>query len=187
MIMIMQAVALTILYPEDRLKKTFRRILTAPVNEGQYLSAQGGMTFICLFLPTYIVIVIMNIGFRIDVGYNLGMMAILLAILSAFSTALALFISSIMENNTSLVASAVAIITCILGGCFKSFTKSGSLIDNIFNILPQKDFMTLIAGVEKGQSMFNFKGQLAYLLIWIVAMWLLGSIVTKRKVKQGCY
>lgn len=181
MIIIMQAVALTILYPEDRLKKTFCRILTAPVSERQYLFAQGSMTFICLFIPTYLAIIFINVCFRINVGFNPGMMAVLLAILSAFSTSFALFISSILDNNTSLVASSIAVITCTLGGCFKSFTKVGSLIDNIFNVIPQKDFMTLIAGVEKGRNMFDFKGQLAYLLVWIIALWFLGSIVTNKK------
>lgn len=57
MLVFMQGVALTALYPEDRMLKTFRRILVSPVNENKYLSVQFIFTFLCLYIPTYLAIV----------------------------------------------------------------------------------------------------------------------------------
>ncbi|MBW9144693.1 ABC transporter permease [Clostridium sp. CM028] len=187
MIVLMQGVALTILYPEDRTLKTFRRILTTPVSEKQYIFAQGIFTFLCLYIPTYLVIVITKVCFNIKIGFGLLMLAMLIGILTALSTSLALFISSVLERNISLVASAIYVITCILSGCFYSFTGNNKVLDTICSIIPQKSYMTLIQGIENGNGMLEFKGQLIYLLIWIVALWLLGSIITKRKMRQGIY
>ncbi len=187
MIILMQGVALTILYPEDRTLKTFRRILTSSVSEKQYIFAQGIFTFLCLFIPTYLVIVITKVCFNIKIGFGLLMLAILIGILTALSTSLALLISSMLERNISLVASAIYVITCILSGCYYSFTGNNKVFDTICSILPQKSYMTLIQGIENRNSLFYFKGQLIYLFIWIAALWFLGSIITKRKMDQGIY
>lgn len=187
MIMIMQAVALTILYPEDRIKKTFRRIMTAPVSEKQYLFSQGILTVLFLFIPTYVAIVIANAGFGINLGYSLGMMALLLGILTVFSTSFALFISSLIERNTSLAASGIAVITCILAGCFISFSDNNTLLDNVLNLIPQKAYMNMIQGIAGGGKFFNYMDQVIYLMIWIVGFWVIGGVITSHKVKNGIY
>ncbi len=187
MILLMQGIALIALFPEDRNLKTFRRILTAPVSERVYIFAQGIMTFLFIFLPTYIALVITKLCFGTDIGYGLLMLAILIAILSALSTALALFFVSVIEREVSVTASGIYMITCVLAGCFYSFTGNNKVLDFLCSILPQKQYMTMIQGIENGKSMLQFKGQLIYLLIWIVALWLLGSIITKSKMKKGAF
>lgn len=187
MIILMQGVALITLYPEDRNLKTFRRILTAPVSEKQYIFAQGIFTFLCIYIPTYLAIAITKLCFGIAIGFSLEMLAILIGILSALSTALALFIASALESNISLVASAIYIITSILAGCFYSFSGDNKVLDTICNILPQKAYMTLSQGIENGNGILKFTGQLIYLLIWIVSLWLLGSLISKRRMKKGIY
>lgn len=187
MIVFMQGIALISLYPEDRTLKTFRRVLTAPVGEKLYLFVQGLFTFSCLYIPTYLAVAITKLCFGIEIGFSLGMLAILIGILSALSTSLALFIASVLERNISLVASTIYVLTSVLAGCFYSFTEDNKVLDAICNILPQKAYMSLIQGIEKGNSILEFKGQLIYLLSWIVALWLLGSMITKRKMKQGIY
>jgi len=187
MIILMQGIALTTLYPEDRTLKTFRRILTAPVSEKLYLFVQGIFTFSCLYIPTYLAIAITKVCFGIDIGFGLGMLAILIGILSALSTALALFISSVLERNISLVASSIYILTSILAGCFYSFTGSNKVLDTICIIFPQKAYMTLTQGVENRKGILEYYGQLTYIFIWIIALWLLGSIITNRKMKKGIY
>jgi len=187
MILLMQGVSLITLYPEDRALKTFRRILTSPVSEMQYIFAQGIFTFSFIFIPTYLAIVITKVCFGVEIGYGLLMLAILIGILTALSTALALFIASVLDRDISLAATAIYVITSILAGCFYSFTVSNKVLDTICNIFPQKAYMTLIQGIENGKGMLEFKDQLVYLLIWIVALWLLGSIITKSKMKKGIF
>ncbi|GIP34922.1 ABC transporter permease [Paenibacillus sp. J2TS4] len=187
MIVLMQGVALTILYPEDRALKTFRRVLTAPVSEKQYLLAQGIFTFVCLYIPTYLAVVITKAAFGVEIGYSPGMLAMLIGILAALSTALALFMSSVLERNVSMVASAIYVITSVLAGCFYSFTGNSQVLDTLCRIFPQKAYMTLIQGIENGSAMLEYKGQLIYLLAWIIGLWLLGSMITRRKMKKEIY
>lgn len=187
MILFMQGVALITLFPEDRNLKTFRRILTAPVSERLYIFAQGIMTFLFIFLPTYIALVITKLCFDADIGYGLLMLAILIGILSALATSLALFLVAVIKREASVTASGIYMITCILAGCFYSFTGNNKILDLLCSILPQKQYMTMIQGIENGNGILQFKGQLIYLLIWIVALWVLGSSVTKMKMKKGAF
>lgn len=187
MIILMQGVALITLFPEDRNLKTFRRVLTSPASEGQYLLSQGIFTFLCIFIPTYLAIFITKVCFGVDIGYELGMLALLIGILTALSTSLALFIASVLDREISLAASGIYVITSILGGCFYSFTGDNKILDKICSIFPQKQYMSLIQGIENGKGMIDLKGQLIYVLIWIIGLWFLGSVITKNKMKNGIY
>ncbi|WP_242223856.1 ABC transporter permease [Bacillus cereus group sp. BfR-BA-01380] len=124
--------------------------------------------------------VITKVAFKVDIGFSYGMLVILIGILCALSTALALFIATMIERNYSVVASGIYVITCVLSGCYISFTGENKVLNTICNILPQKSYMTLAQGIEKGNNILEFKGQLIYLLTWVVVLWLLGSIITKK-------
>ena len=187
MIVLIQGIALIVLFTEDRDLKTFRRVLTSPVSERQYLFVQGIFTFVCLFIPSYLALVITKVVFGVNIGYSYGMLAILMGILSALSTALALFIASVLKRDYSLAATGIYVITCVLAGCYISFTGNNKILDAICSIIPQKSYITLIQGIENGKGMLEFKGQLAYLLVWIVALWFFGSLITKSKMKRGAF
>lgn len=187
MLALMQGVALTTFYPEDRMNSILKRILISPVNSKQYIIAQGIFTFICLFIPTFIVISITKICFGIDIGFELGTLATVLAILTAFATAFSLFMASALDRNISLATSGISIITCILAGCFFNFTGNNRVLDMLCYFLPQKSFMSLAQGVENGGYFHEFAGQITYIVTWIVALWLLGNILTNRKLKNGAY
>ena len=185
MVVMMQGVALTLLYPEDRTLKTFRRILTAPVSGRQYILVQGLFTFLCLYIPTYLAIVATRECFGIKIGFGPGMQAVLIGLLTALATAFALFISSVLKDNISLAASGISVITCLLAGCYSSFTAGSKLLDTLCSIIPQKAYMTLLEGVEKGNGLWDFKVQLAYILIWIAALLLMGGVVSRSRMKEG--
>jgi ABC-2 type transport system permease protein len=103
--------------------------------------------------------------------------------LSALSTSFALFFTSILEREISLAASGVYVITSILAGSFYSFTDNNKIFDAICSIIPQKAYMTMVDGIEKGSSILDYKVQIMYLLVCIIGFWLVGSSVTKKKIK----
>ncbi len=187
MILLMQGVALTIFFEEDRNIKTFRRILTAPVSEKEYLFSQGMFTFLCLFIPSYLAVTIITVCFKINIGFSFGMLALLIMLLCALATTFGLFMTAVLDSEISLVASGISMITCVVGGCFISFTDNNKVLDAICSIFPQKHYITMIHGIEKGSGILEFKGQFIYLLIWIVGLWLFGSFITNRKMKKGIY
>lgn len=185
MIILMQGIALTVLFPEDKSLNTFKRILIAPVSERQYISAQGIFTFLGLYIPSYIAVAVTKVFFGAKIGFDLGMLAVLIGILSLLSTAFALFLSSTIERETSMAATGIYFVTSILAGCFISFTGNNKILDTICAAIPQKAYMTMSQGIENGSSIFKFKGELIYLSIWIIGLFLLGSYITNRKVKKG--
>lgn len=187
MIILMQGIALTVLFPEDKKLNTFKRILIAPVSERQYILAQGIFTFLGLYIPSYIAVAVTKVFFGAKIGFGLAMLALLIAILSLLSTAFALFLSSTIERETSMAATGIYFVTSILAGCFISFTGSNKILDTVCNIIPQKAYMTMSQGIENGGSIFKFKGEFIYLFIWIIALFIFGSFITNRKVKKGIY
>ncbi|GFZ33100.1 hypothetical protein CSC2_36260 [Clostridium zeae] len=187
MILLMQGVALITLYTEDRDKKTLRRILMSPANERIYLFTQELFTFSCIFIPSYLALAATKLVFKVDMGFSYGMMFILVAIISALSTSLALFIASVLGSEYSLVSTGIYMLTSLLSGCYISFTEGNKFLDKLCSALPQKAYMTMIQGIEKGKSLSQFSNQLIYLFIWIAAAYLLGSAINKRKIKEGIY
>lgn len=181
MMMLMQGVALTALYPEDRVNKTFRRIMTSPVSVRKYLSAQLIFTMVCLYFPTFAAILAIHFVCGTYIGYPLGVIALLLLILTLFSTAFALFISSALDRNASLVTSGVSIVTCILAGCFVPIVTNNSVLSQILKLIPQSSYMTLVHGIEFGDRLGEYTGAAVYILLWTLLLWLAGIAVTQMK------
>lgn len=165
MLVIIQSVAITGLYPEDRSLGTLQRIMTTTANTGSYLSSQLLFTFVSVYAPTYIAILLAKLCFGLELGYSLGMLALLLMILTLFATAFALFISTVLRRNISLVTSAISIVTCILAGCFVPLSSTGNtILTAIGAVLPQSAYMDIVHGIEFGGNFANYSGDLLYIL-----------------------
>ncbi|PJZ01155.1 ABC transporter permease [Bacillus vallismortis] len=187
MLVLMQGVALASLYPEDRMLKTFRRILVSPVHVGKYLLVQFIFTCLCLYIPTYLAIVITNVFFHADIGFRLDILAGLLGVLTVLATGFAIFMASVMDRNISLVSSGISVVTCVLSGCFISFAPHHSFLNTLCSILPQKAYMTFIHGVEMGDSMWGYKTQIVYILMWSAVFCFLGGFITRSRTNKGVY
>lgn len=187
MLLLMQGVALTALYPEDRTNKTFQRIMTAPIGVDTYLASQLLFTFICLYVPTYGAILLFRIFFGISIGVSFGTMALLLFVLTLFATSFALFISSSLKRNINLVTSGISIVTCILAGCFIPLTTDNKVLTTIFKTLPQSTFMEMVHGLEFGRYFRAYSWSLYYLFLWSFFLWLGGIIITKKRIAKGTY
>lgn len=187
MILLMQGVALITLYVEDRDKQTLKRVLMSPVNERMYLLAQESFTFLSILIPSYLTLAVVKLIFRVDIGFSYWMLFLLVAIISALSTSLALLIASVFGTEYSLISTLIYILTSLLSGCYISFTGSSKLLDKLCNVFPQKAYMTMVQGIENGKGLHTFSNQLIYLLIWITAAYLFGSIVNRKKVQEGMY
>ncbi|MFV9833028.1 MULTISPECIES: ABC transporter permease [Bacillus] len=187
MLVLMQGVALASLYPEDRMLKTFRRILVSPVHVGNYLLVQFIFTFLCLYIPTYLAIVITNVFFHAEIGFRLDILAGLLGVLIMLATGFAIFMASVMDRNISLMSSGISVVTCVLSGCFLSFAPHHPLLNALCEILPQKAYMTFIHGVETGHTMWEYKIQIVYILMWSAVFCFLGGFITRRRIIKGIY
>lgn len=184
MVIIMQAVSLTAFYTEDKTTKTLKRILTAPITENEYVFAQIIFTFVFLYIPTYIALVVAKVFLNLDIGFDYAMLAGLIAIITIFSTAFAIFISSLIEKNTSLVASSVSILTSIFAGCLLDFTSKITVINYVTWLLPQKSYMSILEGVEDKKNLLGFQYEFLNIALWTIIFLILGIYLTKRKMHQ---
>lgn len=187
MLVLMQGVALSTLFPEDRSLKTFRRILAEPISKRQYLFVHAVFIFVCLYVPSCLAIVLIKIIFHVNIGFPYLTLMLLMAVLTALATAFALFMSSIMDRNINLATSGISIVTCILAGCFIPFGENNKFVSWLFGFLPQKAYMTLIHNVEMGQDFLQMKGELINIAVWIIILWLAGFLTVKDRMSKGIY
>ncbi|KAJ51665.1 ABC-2 type transport system permease protein [Clostridium tetanomorphum] len=189
MIILLQAVILMVLYPEDRDFRTFKRILIAPISEKKYLFAQGIFNFVIIYVPVFLSIVITKEIFKVNIGFDYKTLAILLSIIVLFGTAFALFMTSIIDDidNSSMLAQFIAMLTSIISGSFYSFSDNNKILDSIVNALPQKNYLTLVQGIENGKNIFDYPMQLSYILFITIILFTAGSMITKRNLKSGKY
>ena len=187
MLVLMQGVALTTLYPEDRSSGTFRRILFAPCNENQYLAAQFIFTLICLYVPTFIATAIIHGLFGVEIGFNIANIAVLLFLLSIFATAFALFVATIFDRNTNLVATGISVVTCIIAGCFVEISTKKPILAAIVKIIPQTEFMELVHGIEFGKNYFQFRYGIVYIMLCSLFFVAMGISIAKRRISKGEY
>ncbi|MCP1103198.1 ABC-2 type transport system permease protein [Aequitasia blattaphilus] len=187
MLIIIQGVALTTMYPEDRNLRTLRRIMSSSANIYSYLFAQIIFTFISLYLPTYVAIILAKRCFGAELGYSIDLLAVLLLIITLFATAFAIFISTVLDRNINLVTSGVTIITCVLSGCFLSISSDNVILMTICNALPQKVYMDIVHGVEFGGHFSDYGGELFYLFALSMLFYTITISVVATKTSKGAY
>ena len=56
-------------------------------------------------------------------------------LLDLFATGFSLFICSIFDRNTNLVATGISVVTCILAGCFIPFSVNNSIVSGLLNFV----------------------------------------------------
>lgn len=189
MVVIVLQIQFMLLYPEDRDVGTFRRILISPVSGGEYLISQGIFDFIIAFVPTYIAVIAAKVIFNVNIGFTYLKLAGVLSLLILLGTAFALFIASIMDDvdNASMLGNSIIMITSVLAGSFYSFTNNNKIFNSIVKAIPFKGYMTLVQGIENGKSLSNYYGELTYILVISLILFIIGTFVTKRNLNTGKY
>ncbi|MDL2301576.1 ABC transporter permease [Lachnospiraceae bacterium OttesenSCG-928-D06] len=187
MLIIIQGVALTTMYPEDRKSGALRRIMSSATNIYTYLSAQIIFTFVSLYIPTYLVIVLAKFCLGAELGYPLGLLAVLLLIITIFATAFAIFISTVLDRNINLVTSGISITTCVLSGCFLSISSDNAILTAISDVLPQKAYMDIVHGIEFGGHFSDYGGELLYLFVLAMLFCIVAISVVKTRISKGIY
>lgn len=181
MLILIQCTAITGLYPEDRSLGLFRRIMTTNASTGSYLLAQVIFTLAAVYVPTYGAILLAKLCFGLELGYSLGIMALLLLLLTLFGSAFALFISTLLDRTIGLVTSGISIVTCILAGCFVPLSSSGNkFLTAAGRSLPQNAYMNMVHGIEFGGHFMDYKGELLYILL-CTGWFLLAALVLVYK------
>lgn len=187
MLIIIQGVALTTMYPEDRSSGILRRIMSSASNIYSYLCAQIIFTFVSLYVPTYLAIVLAKFCIGAELGYSLDMLAVLLLVITLLATAFAIFISTVLDRNIGLITSGISIITCILSGCFLPISTDNKVLATIRDVLPQKAYMDMVHGIEFGGRFSDYGWELFYLSVLTLLFFAVAISIIKTRISKGIY
>ena len=83
-------------------------------------------------------------------------------------------------DTANMVGSSIVVLTTVLSGSFYSFEGSNKILESALWILPQKDFLSFVQGLERGTKISSMIPQLAYILILILAFYIVSSIKIKK-------
>lgn len=182
MFLMMQGILFMFTFAEDREQGQIKRIATSPMPFLKYLMSQFLFTFAFIFIPAYTTLILMKECIGFSIGFSLFQYMILLAVSCALSTAVSMFINSLVKSSdtANMIGSAIVTLTTILAGSFYSFDKSSTILDKAIWILPQKDFMSFTQGLENGKSISSILPQIVYVVL-VTVVFLILSIIKNKK------
>lgn len=176
-------------YSDDKNNGVLKRTLSSPVSMKAYLFAHCIFNFFMMYIPIMFILVVEKQLLNVNIGFSYFQYSYLLAILVFLSTAFGLFISSLIENtdDSMMMSNIVVILTSILGGSFNEITSKNGVVDKIVNLIPQKNYITLVQGIENNISISKFNGQLGYILGLSIVLFAIGIIICNSRYREGKY
>lgn len=175
-------------FSEDKLGGTFRRLAVSPAPINRYMAAHCMFCFILIYVPAYVLIAAAGNLLHLDIGFSLFQYAWLLGILALLATAFALFMTAWVENydNTVMLAGSIIVLTSLLSGNFYTFTPEG-IMKWVIEVLPQKQFLVIVQGVEQQASVAEWFGAVIYLFILSGTLLAGGWIICRKRLVEGRY
>lgn len=167
MFILLEGILLMYMFSEDKEKNQIVRIAASPVPFTSYLLAQSLFTFGFIFVPSAAMLALVAVVSGIDMGFGIMQYALLLALICAFSTAFSLFINALVKGSdtANMVGSSTVLLTTILAGSFYSFERGNAVLEAVISVLPQKVYLSLVNGIEKGIASPELIPQALYLLL----------------------
>lgn len=176
-------------FSEDKVNSSLKRVLTSTLSMKSYLLGNCIFNFFMMYIPTFIVIFVEKEFLKVNIGFSYFQYSYLLAIITFFSTTFGFFMSSIIENSddSMMMSNLIIILTSILAGSFYSFTNKNSIIEKIIIILPQKNYLQLLQGIENKNAISNYSGQLFYIFAISIIFFIIGSVICNKRYSEGKY
>ena len=133
-------------YYQDK-KGTDKRILCGDISYKQYILSHILVVFAILFIPTICICILANALFHLNM-----FVSIIIFTLCLLSTSFSFFIASITktEENGSLLATMVIVITSLISGSIMEVSKQG-LTQKLAHLFPQRYIIDFTIHVERGE------------------------------------
>ncbi|WP_054949297.1 ABC transporter permease [Numidum massiliense] len=188
MLLLVQALFYFQLFSDDKKTGTLRRTAVSPAGIAPYLIAQCLFGFLGVYAPAWLVLAITK-GIGLDIGFSLGMYALLLIFPALLAVSFALFIAAWIENaDTGLsLASGIIIISSLLSGSFYKIDHQNGVMEAISNVLPQKQFILLVDGVEAHGTLLQNMGNGLYVIAVSLALGVAGWFICRHRLYKGWY
>lgn len=189
MFVLLESIMFMSFFTEDKENRTFTRIVSSPIRIHHYLFAHFLFTFLIVYIQILLILIVEKIVFQVNIGFSYLEYSYLLAILVMIATSFSLFMSTIIEttDNTMMLSSSIIVFTSILSGSFFALKQNDGIVDWFVQILPQKQYLSIIDGVENGYNIARYGGAITYISFIILLFFMLSIIICKKRVQEGRY
>src|SRR5262249_24246533 len=86
MFVLLESIMFMSFFTEDKENRTFTRILSSPIRIRKYLFAHFLFTFLIVYVPTFLILIVEKAMFQVDIGFSYLEYSYLLAILVTMAT-----------------------------------------------------------------------------------------------------
>lgn len=166
---------------EEIEQKQMERIAIAPVSFFSYLMAHFLFGFVTVFLPAFLILAILK-GIGFTIGFSLWQYAFFLALLCMLGIAFSMFLLSLINisDTANMIGSSIIILTTILSGSFYAFEQGHRLFEKLIWILPQKNYLSVVQGLESDKAITTLLPQLSYYLFVLLFLFTFSVIKIKN-------
>ncbi len=187
MFLLLQGATYMMLFSEDKEYRIIKRVISSPVSVGTYLFSHAVTNFLLILIPTFIIICISKALLGVNVGFGYFQYFAFLSLMTLLATSFALFMSSITKkaDNSVMATSAIAVLSSILAGSFGKIGNHSTVMKNVLNILPQKNYLSIVQGIEQGKGLSEFAPQLIYYFTFCILLIVASVVITNKKIIRG--
>ncbi|WP_373898227.1 ABC transporter permease [Haloimpatiens sp. FM7315] len=181
--MLMGASSISALILADKRRRTYSRIITAPVNAKKYLASNALASLFIMAIQCLIVVISMDKIFKVKTYMPNYQLFILLMCFGLVATGFGMLIVAFSETTyqASNLSTLLITPTCMLSGCFWPMSIMPDVFKKLSNAFPQR---WLIKAIETVQSEQNFKSGIKYifvLLLFALVFFLISAFKFKSK------
>lgn len=182
MFLLIQCVLFMFTLAEDMELKQIERIAAAPVSFLKYLLSHFIFNFLVVFIPAFFILSVMKIILGFNIGFSLMQYVGLLSLICFLGITFAMLINSVIKTSdaANMFGATIIVLTTVLSGSFYSFEKGNKILEKLLWILPQKNILSFVEGLEKGKALLAFTPHLVY----IIGISLIFFIFALNKIKN---
>ncbi|MFC4620511.1 ABC transporter permease [Camelliibacillus cellulosilyticus] len=183
MFMLLAAINLSAMMTKEKERRTYFRILSAPIDGKTYVLANVMSNFIIMIAQILITLFFMKVVFHFQVNIPFWEFFVTLLVFGLVSIGLSLAIVAFAKNSgmANAMQSLIVFPTCLLAGCFFPVEIMPNALKKIADFMPQHWLLDTIDKLQHGEPMYGLYLNFLILFAFAVCFFLLAAFKIGRQ------